>query len=65
MISSHILKVLICCQGYEVRRYQPAKWVSTTYTARTAEEADQAGTDAFYRLFDYIDGSNERGGISC
>ena len=42
-----------------MRRYQPAKWVSTVVMANDMEEADAQLTIAFNRLFSYIDGENK------
>ena len=36
-------------------------WVSTTVTADTPEEANEQLSIAFNRLFNYIEGENERG----
>jgi len=44
--------------GYELRRYEPAVWVSTSFTAFKYEEGSR---DAFNRLFRYIQGANADG----
>lgn len=42
-------------EDYEVRTYQPTKWVSTTLSAMEWDTAMNAG---FRRLFNYIQGNN-------
>ncbi|XP_078503181.1 heme-binding protein 2 [Lissotriton helveticus] len=42
---------------YEIRQYEPAKWVSTSVPAT---EWDPAITTGFMRLFGYIQGNNEK-----
>ena len=48
---------------YERRRYPSATWVSTTYEASSLEEADEMSSVAFNKLFNYIDGQNDRGEV--
>ncbi|RVE55814.1 hypothetical protein OJAV_G00229650 [Oryzias javanicus] len=43
-------------QDYEIRTYQPAKWVSTTLSGMQGEEHIKTG---FRRLFNYIQGNNK------
>ena len=47
--------------GYELRRYPAATWVSTIYEANNPAEADGMVGTAFNKLFNYIDGQNEEG----
>ncbi|XP_069464183.1 heme-binding protein 2 isoform X2 [Ambystoma mexicanum] len=42
---------------YEIRQYEPAKWVSTVVTAM---EWDPAISTGFMRLFSYIQGNNDK-----
>ncbi|KAJ1155813.1 hypothetical protein NDU88_008538 [Pleurodeles waltl] len=42
---------------YEIRQYEPAKWVSTTLSTT---ELDPAISTGFMRLFGYIQGNNEK-----
>ncbi|KAL2082168.1 hypothetical protein ACEWY4_021986 [Coilia grayii] len=44
-------------KDYEVRRYECAKWVSTTLKGT---QADAAMKEGFSRLFKYIQGENEK-----
>ncbi|KAM4772068.1 heme-binding protein 2 isoform 2-T2 [Rhinophrynus dorsalis] len=43
---------------YEIRQYEPAKWVSTGVTS--VKDWDSAVSTGFMRLFNYIQGNNER-----
>ncbi|XP_069829848.1 heme-binding protein 2 [Dendropsophus ebraccatus] len=43
---------------YEVRQYEPAKWVSTEVTE--VKDWDSAVSTCFMRLFGYIQGNNEK-----
>ncbi|MGH0142877.1 UNVERIFIED_CONTAM: hypothetical protein FKN15_026732 [Acipenser sinensis] len=43
---------------YEERHYEAAKWVSTVVTANEENEAAKKG---FWKLFNYIQGKNEKG----
>jgi hypothetical protein len=45
-------------QGFELRRYAPAKWVSYTSVGMKKREAQ---TEAIWKLFKYIQGQNEKG----
>ncbi|XP_073431830.1 heme-binding protein 2 [Dendrobates tinctorius] len=43
---------------YEMRQYEPAKWVSTELM--TVKDWDSAVSTCFMRLFSYIQGNNEK-----
>nr|XP_060609440.1 heme-binding protein 2 [Anolis sagrei ordinatus] len=43
---------------YEIRQYEPAKWVSTSVTTMNWDSAINTG---FTKLFNYIKGKNDRG----
>ncbi|EMP37421.1 Heme-binding protein 2 [Chelonia mydas] len=43
---------------YEVRQYEPAKWVATSVKSM---DYDSAVSTGFMKLFDYIQGKNEKG----
>ncbi|XP_048700362.1 heme-binding protein 2 isoform X1 [Caretta caretta] len=43
---------------YEVRQYEPAKWVATSIKSM---DYDSAVSTGFMKLFDYIQGKNEKG----
>ncbi|KAM5163752.1 heme-binding protein 2 isoform 1-T2 [Mantella aurantiaca] len=43
---------------YELRQYEPAKWVSTDVSS--AKDWDSAVSTGFMRLFRYIQGNNEK-----
>lgn len=45
-------------EGYEVRKYQPSKWVSTKNESMSFERSARTG---FRRLFKYITGQNSAG----
>ncbi|AWP19092.1 putative heme-binding protein 2-like [Scophthalmus maximus] len=50
---------VICTTGdFEVRHYDSVKWVSTNETSLLM---DIAAMKAFWRLFDYISGNNDKG----
>uniref|UniRef100_A0A3Q2YCT7 Heme-binding protein 1 n=1 Tax=Hippocampus comes TaxID=109280 RepID=A0A3Q2YCT7_HIPCM len=53
-----LFKVICETNKYEVRRYEAAKWVTTT---EWSWSMDIACMNAFMRLFDYISGENENG----
>ena len=44
--------------SYDVRRYAAAKWVSTMVRDCFEKEAKEA---AFYRLYEYVNGNNDKG----
>ena len=46
--------------GYEVRETAPLRWVATDGLAMDVHDS-QESKDAFYRLFNYIDGENAAG----
>ncbi|XP_040285147.1 heme-binding protein 2 [Bufo bufo] len=43
---------------YEIRQYEPAKWVNTKVTSM--KDWDSAISTGFMRLFNYIQGNNEK-----
>ncbi|XP_072265060.1 heme-binding protein 2 [Pyxicephalus adspersus] len=45
-------------EDYELRQYEPAKWVSTEVSS--VKEWDNAVSTGFMRLFSYIQGNNEK-----
>ncbi|KAJ8304508.1 hypothetical protein KUTeg_018091 [Tegillarca granosa] len=45
-------------EGYELRRYQPSKWVATNVSA--IEFTREINTEMFYKLFYYIAGNNSK-----
>jgi len=49
-------RVMLTGDGYEVRTYEPATWVSTSYTAMNYS---QGSGQSFWKLFNYIQGENE------
>lgn len=49
---------MLISQGYEERKYTPAKWVSTTVQDMSHETARRTG---FSRLLKYITGENAAG----
>ena len=56
-----VFEVLEAGEGYELRRYPAATWVSTMYYANNPAEGDQLQGVAFGKLFNYIDGQNVNG----
>ena len=56
-----VFEVLEQGDGYEVRRYPAATWVSTMYYANNPAEGDEKQGVAFNKLFNYIDGQNVNG----
>ncbi|XP_054770146.2 heme-binding protein 2-like [Lytechinus pictus] len=49
-------------KGYEERRYEPSRWVSTSLDLMTSEEATiskKERRESFFKLFNYISGENE------
>lgn len=60
MGNAHYCAIFFFLQNYELRRYSPAKWVSYTVKSMKKKEAQ---TEGFWKLFNYIQGENEKGDL--
>lgn len=54
------LNFFLKATDYEIRQYEPAKWVCTSLRTIDWDAAINAG---FMKLFNYIKGKNEKGNI--